>query len=568
MIRERLEILIRGALQTLSIEASDIKLEHPQDYAHGDYATNVALVYGKATKTAPLELAKKLVEELLRIGAEEIDKIEIAEPGFINFFLTKETVRKNISIPLESVRTKYTGKKVLIEHSSPNLFKPFHIGHLMNNIIGEFVVRAMTVTGGKVTVLSFPSDVSLGIAKGVFIIQKDGGLAQDVFSKSTEEIVNYLGDTYVRGVAYFKENPDEVEKLREIAGNLYTHTTSEEYDIYKKTSEININYFIAILQKLGSHFDSHIYESEAGAVGKKIVLENTPRVFTESQGAIVYIPDEERKDISTAVFINSQGNPTYEAKDVGLMSLKFERFNPDVSFFVTDYEQESHFRVVFASMMEIHKEWVENSVHIPHGRMTFKGQKMSSRLGKVPLALAVIDTVLEEVKERSGEKIAHLSENEQTSVQWQVALSALRVAILRAKPGSNINFDPDTSLSFEGDSGPYLLYTHARISTLLEKGEKLGFTARFEDQVPVTNLERVCLSFEDTLKSAIEEIAPQKLVTYLFRLAQEFNTYYGSTQIVVEGDPLSAHRLAVVRSVKNILKKGIWVLGIEAPERM
>ncbi len=563
-----IEKSINDFLVTKGIEAPRVSFESTTELHFGDFSTNVAMQYAKMLSMNPVSLAKEIVAAVENVPHPGVDSIEVVNPGFINIRITADIIRKNIAPVLESVHTIYSGKKVLVEHSSPNLFKPFNIGFFVNNIIGEFVARSMKVAGAELVTLSFPSDVSLGIAKAIYIIKKDGGLGQGIFSKTTEDVVNYLGESYVRGTAYFKENPDEEAEVKEIASKLFAHTPSEEFDIYTKSAEINIKYFISTIEKFGSHFDALIYESEAGEVGKKIVLENTPGVFTESEGAVVYIPNESRKDINTAVFVNSQGNPTYEAKDVGLISLKFNRFNPDVSFFVTDHEQESHFRVVLDAVSKFNKEWADKSIHIPHGRMVFKGQKMSSRLGGVPLALSVVEAVLEEVKERTGEKINHLSEKEKEEVQWQVALSALRVAILRAKPGSNINFDPETSLSFEGDSGPYLLYSHARTSALLDKGVKMGFSPSFDETVPVIDLERVCLSFGNTLRVAIEEIAPQKLVTYLFRLAQEFNAYYASIPIVVEGDTMSVHRLAIVNSVKNILKKGIWVLGIEAPERM
>jgi arginyl-tRNA synthetase len=171
------------------------------------------------------------------------------------------------------------------------------------------------------------------------------------------------------------------------------------------------------------------------------------------------------------VFINSQGYPTYEAKDLGLLSIKFNKENLDYSFFITDAEQTSHFKIVLDAALKLGGDWknkVEKSRHIPHGRMLFKGEKMSSRLGGVPLALDVIATVEEEVKERAGERINHLSESEREKLEREIALSALRISVLRSKPGININFDPESSLSFEGDSGPYLLYTHARCASLLE----------------------------------------------------------------------------------------------------
>jgi arginyl-tRNA synthetase len=301
-------------------------------------------------------------------------------------------------------------------------------------------------------------------------------------------------------------------------------------------------------------------------------------VFKESEGAIVYIPHEDRKDIHTSVFINSDKIPTYEAKDLGLLGLKFvsefnkeNNFIPEKSFFITDNEQISHFKSVFAAAIDIGDPWIERvdrSQHVPHGRMTFKGEKMSSRLGGVPLALDTINAVIDEVKEKSGDRLAHLSDTEKEKVYFDIALSALRISILRAKPGSNINFDPETSLSFEGDSGPYLEYTHARCSSLITKGEEGNFAPKLNQSLAISGLEIKLAQFSDTLKMSIEDIAPQKLVTYLFELAQEFNSYYAANQIIVEGDIDTEHRLYIVKCVKNILIVGLNTLGINAVERM
>jgi arginyl-tRNA synthetase len=293
-------------------------------------------------------------------------------------------------------------------------------------------------------------------------------------------------------------------------------------------------------------------------------------VFTESEGAVVYIPDEDRKDINTAVFLTSEGHATYEAKDLGLIQKKFSEYGfVDFSFFITDQEQTNHFKVVLDAASKLEGEWPERvvkSIHVPHGRMLFKGQKMSSRLGGVPLALDVISVVEEEVRERAGEKIAHLGQEEKAKLEREIALSALRIAVLRSKPGININFDPETSLSFEGDSGPYLLYTHARCMSLLEKG---GNGALAWAAIPVTSLEKKLLHFERELTSACVDLAPQKLVTYLFSVAQLFNSYYASTQILVEGDDVgNAHRLMIVKRTQEVLKKGLYVLGVEAVEKM
>lgn len=573
-MKEKIEQLIIEALQASGVAVQHVHIERPGDLAHGDYATNVAFACAKEVGTSPRAFAERLVGIIQEGVPADIEKIEIAGAGFINFFLTDYAIQNENEKGTSALVTKYTGKNILVEHSSPNLFKPFHIGHLMNNIIGEFVARAVTAGGGKVTTLSFPSDVSLGIAKAVYILVVDKKEGKDVLALSGDEKIIAFGEAYRRGVAYFDENTGEIEKAKEIARIIYDAShASDTRALFEKAKAINTAYFIKTIGEIGSTIDATIFESEAGVRGQEIVGANTGegKVFTKSEGAVVYVPDESRKDLHTQVFINSEGYPTYEAKDLGLIDIKFSKFAPDLSYFITDAEQASHFRVVLDAGGKLGGAWpdrVAKSLHVPHGRMLFKGQKMSSRLGGVPLALDVIGVVEEEVRERAGEKIEHLSEDEKKKLEREIALSALRVAVLRAKPGMNINFDPDLSLSFEGDSGPYLLYTHARTASLLEKGRTKGYEPEFSKETPATPLERALLQYELVLTDAINELHPQKLVTYLFEVAQLFNGFYSSTQIVGDDREISAHYLAITLRTKSVLKEGLFVLGISGPERM
>ena len=573
MIRATIQNLIRDALLTYGVEPEVVVLERPADLAHGDYSTNGALAYSKILKISPRELAEKLVAEISQNLPPEIKKLEIAGPGFINFFLSDKAIQDENVKEKSISATKYSGRKILVEHSSPNLFKPFHIGHLMNNITGEFVTRATTIGGGAVTTMSFPSDVSLGIAKAVYILVEDKKEGKDVFILSDEEKIEAFGEAYRRGVAYFDQNPEELSKAKEIAHIIYdTENSSDTRATFERAKEFNVAYLVRTIKDLGSVINELIYESEAGVRGQEIVLANTGegKVFTKSEGAIVYIPDEARKDLHTQVFINSEGHPTYEAKDLGLIDLKFAKFVPDLSYFITDAEQIPHFKVVFDAASKLGGVWterVEKSTHVPHGRMLFKGQKMSSRLGGVPLALEVVAAVEEEVRQKAGEKIAHFGAEERARLEREIALSALRIAVLRSKPGININFDPDSSLSFEGDSGPYLLYTHARCASLLEKGSGQGITPAFQNKA-ATDLERTLALSEMIFTEAVEDLTPQKITTYLFEIAQLFNGLYANTQFLSDDKELSGHYLAIVKRVKNVLAEGLWVLGITAPDKM
>ncbi len=556
-------------------------LTQPDDVAYGDYATNIAFPLSKKEGMSPKMYAEKIAPELAHALQGVVQKVEVAGPGFINFFL-KDDVIRNENTGIKNIHIeKYSGKNILVEHSSPNLFKPFHIGHLMNNIVGEFVSRAVSYGGARTQVLCFPSDISFGIAKALYVWKKDmeegKSYSLDFLKnghdvKKETELVTYFGECYVRGVTLAKENPKLEVEMRAIAKNLYAKTPSVDCDLWNIAREVNVAYFGRVLESIGSKMGAIIYESDVEALGKEIVRSNTGegKVFTESEGAVVYIPDEDRKDINTAVFMNSEGHATYEAKDLGLIQKKFSEYGfVDESYFITDHEQANHFKVVLDAASKLEGEWPERvvkSVHVPHGRMLFKGQKMSSRLGGVPVALDVIGVVEEEVKERAGDKIAHLDATEKARLEREIALSALRVAVLRSKPGININFDPETSLSFEGDSGPYLLYTHARCVSLLERG---GSVAPVWSTLTVTELEKKLLHFEREIASACEDLAPQKIVTYLFSVAQLFNGYYASTQILVEGDVVgNAHRLMVVKRAQAALKQGLFILGIDAPSKM
>lgn len=553
-IESELKKIISEALTTLVLSA-DVHLEHPEFFTHGDYSTNVALALAKDAGKNPRELAEAIRAALP--AHEFVMSTEVAGPGFINFRLAP-TYFANVIRSIDAkfgVSNVHAGQNILVEHSSPNLFKPFHIGHMMNNAIGESLVRLMRASGADVSSVSFPSDISLGVAKAIFVL-----LERNTDTANLE--IGALGDAYVEGTKRFEEDESIQARVKEITDNIYSGADSPEFRLFKACKEFNIKYFENVVARLGSRFDSYIYESEAGVVGQQLVKANTPQVFTESEGAIVYIPAEADKHLNTAVFVNSQGNPTYEAKDLGLLCMKFERFKPDLSVFVTDYQQVPHFQIVLDAANKIESGWSEKSRHVPHGRMTFKGQKMSSRLGGVPLATDIVDTVAEEVRERSAERgLSH-------EMIDAVAVAAIKFSILKSKPGQNINFDPETSLSFEGDSGPYLQYTHARINSVLEKAREAGVSESGEKTGETNDVERMLARFPKSVELAITTLAPHHVATYLLELARTFNSWYAVTKLVDADNPAAGYNLTTARAVGVVIKRGLELLGIQAAERM
>lgn len=601
-ISEKIKQSIQSALSELDISYDgNITLEHPRELSHGDFATNIAMavfaIEQKRKKelvkdvypnenikresiinnikildsklTNPRELAKSIAE---KITSPEIASVEVAGPGFINIKLSDEVLSEEIATIFEKGdfygwNENQKGKKILVEHSSPNLFKPFHIGHMMNNTVGESMTRLCRTTGADVSMISYPSDVSLGIGKAVWQFLQYGISKIDEY-ETLEEKMTFLGRCYSEGTKAFDDNENIEPRVREITQDIYEHRDTVAYDAYKIGRDLNLEYFIKMTAELGSAFDGFIFESEAGILGKKIVKKNTPSVYTESNFAYIFEPSEsdleQNKSLHTRVFINKDGNPTYEAKDTGLLKLKFDRYNPDLSIFVTDDQQGPYFQVVGTAAGKINLDWEQKTIHKTHGRMQFKGEKMSSRLGNTPLVSDILDVVKSEVIERSGER--NLSQDQID----MIAVASVKYAVLRNQAGKNINFDPETSLSFEGDSGPYLQYTYARSWSMLRKALDVGIMVDpvKPEKWETTDIEKYLYRYPEVVASAFDDLAPHYVVTYITELAQLFNSWYGNTKIVDVDDETSGYKLAITQSVAQIIKNALWILGIEAPEEM
>jgi arginyl-tRNA synthetase len=559
-IKQNIDSILAG----LDLSAVDYTIEHPADMAHGDWAVNVAMVLAKKVGKVPRALAEEIVSKLKEKNVPGIREITIAGPGFINITLDNDVFRAavlNSIVPEISENIsekKFAGKKILVEHSSPNLFKPFHIGHLMNNTIGESIVRLARESGAEVTTMSYPSDVSLGIAKALWAVLTDGIDKINSLPSENEKLA-YMGECYSRGTKSFEESEEVQVKVKEITQQLFDKIPGDVVTAYEICKKINLDYFVSTTGRLGSHFDSYVFESESGVEGEKIVRANIPNVFTESNGAVIY--EGEKDGLHTRVFINKENRPTYEAKDVGLLSLKFSRYNPDLSIFVTDHEQQPYFEVVSTAAGKINPEWKAKTVHRTHGRMTFKGAKMSSRNGGVPLATDIINDVAIEVRLKEPE----LSNDDIDAI----AIGAVKFTILRAQAGKNIDFDPDRSLSFEGDSGPYLQYTVVRALSVLSKaGNSAQPDLATIKDVPATRLEKLLSRFDEVVLESVDTWSPHHVCTYLLELAQAFNSWYGNTRIIDAENPAMPYNLALVKASANTITKGLDLLGMKVPSKM
>ena len=537
-----------------SIEAAEyekpreILLEFPRELSHGDFATNVALILGKQQGVNPLEIAESIVKNLPTI--EGVDRAEVVAPGFINFFIDDAYLKSIISTasnnPEEWGRgDALEGKKYLIEHSSPNLFKTFHIGHLVNNAVGETLVRLTASQGAQVTAISWPSDVSPGIAKAVWGLM-DLGLTEDV-------TIENIGKAYTHGVNAYKEDSEAKEKIDSINKELYEGTKGEAYKLYKKGRDVSLENFQKITSRLGSQFADLLFESQSEKIGKEIVQKHCPGVFEESEGAIIYRGTQD--GLYDSVFINGQGFGTYLTKDLGLIKQKKDTFDFDYSLTITDAEQKQHFQLVLSAAEKIMPDVRESVAYVHHGRLSLTEGKISSRLGNAPLIADLIAEIKTAVQETSQEDI------DDTTLE-NIAIAALKYTILRTSLGKNITFDPRVSLSLEGDSFFYLQYTHARTVSLLQKGAEQSFTPSTPTELPNIEVARLLARFPYIVERAALEQEPHHVTQYLITLSAAFNAWYAAERILDGEHP--EERLCLVAAVGATLRQGMYLLGVTA----
>lgn len=554
-IKNLLQTRVADALKECGVQASDVKLEHPAELSHGDYATGVALQYAKQAGTAPRALAEKVVAALGSI--EGIAKVDIAGPGFINFLLAPSAVAAS----LETARSEDTwganaqlqGEEILLEYTSPNLFKPLHIGNLVGNILGESVSRLLQFSGASVRRINYPSDIGLTVAKGVWGLKKTGGDPNDIKA---------LGEAYRSGNEAYEADAAAKAEIDVVNKRIYEGDT--ELNALRKVGvATSLSHLEAICKQLGTTFDFELFESEAGPVGRDIVLAHMGDVFQRSDGAVIF--PGEQYGLHTRVFVNSAGLPTYEAKDVGNFKLKTDKF-PQWSRYivVTGVEQLEYFKVLFAAIRKIFPEAASKSIrHIPTGFLTLTTGKMSSRKGNVLTGESLLSELGESAKERATESRA----DDKELLSETVAVAAIKYQILKQGSGKNIVFDKEKSLSLEGDSGPYLQYAHARSHQIVERAKKEHVTPAVDPGAEPNDVSRLLHRFPEVVENAATLMEPHVLTNYLIALAGRFNSWYAQEQIL-DGTPAAAHKVALVDAVRRTLKNGLWILGIPAPEKM
>ncbi len=548
-------------------EGAPFSLSQPEDALHGDFATNIAFILGKEKGISPKSAAEELVSVLQEELADIVEKIEVAGPGFINFFLKDDVRTDEVEELAEGAVVISENKgKVMVEYTDPNCFKVFHIGHLMANAIGEATARLYEASGYDVMRVCYPSDIGRNVAMGVWgVMQKEN--EKPKADAELKDKVSFLGMCYAFANSEFENNEKSKIEIGEVNKAIYEGSDAKVMEVYAEGRALSLAYFDQLYEKLGTTFDKTIFESEVAEPGTEIVKANMGKIFEESEAAVVY--KGEQDGLHTRVFLTAQGLPTYEAKELGNYEKKLESL-PDASFYVviTANEQNEYFKVINKVTEKIHPELTYRLVHIGHGMMRLPTGKMASRTGNVIGAEDLLDMITEKLKEKLADKVVAFSDS--TKLLNDIAVGAIKFSILKQAPGGDIVFDFDKSISFEGDSGPYLQYTHARICTLLEKAKEASITTEsYIVENPERELEQVLIGYRQVLEKSYKDLGPHHIVQYLLSLTRAFNAMYGRTQIVdVNNKEGSAYYVMLATATQKILAHGLHTLGIKAPERM
>ena len=538
---------------------SDVRLTRP-DPEFGDYATNVAMQIAGRVGENPRRIAEQIAEKLAETN--EYEAIEVAGPGFINIRLNDQALIRSI---YTRPQTPFAGQKFVFEYSCPNAFKELHTGHLYQTIYGDIVARLMLVGGADLQRTSFGGDVGLHVAKCLYGMRDElggenperlGEMSEDVFERA-----RWISRCYVIGARRYEEDPAAKAAIDELNKTIYGFHDSNDHEsplaqLYWTTRQWSFDYFEAFYKLIDVVSMRYYPESQTAPVGMTVVNEQLEKGnLKRSDGAVVFEGDPE-KHLHTRVFVTSQGLPTYETKDIGVIWCEKQDYDFDHRYLLTGSDQKEYMRVVFAAAETFRPELTGEMTHLTNGTVRFAdGKKMSSRLGNVSRAADVIEVV--------RERVADLVADE--SLRETVALGAVKYAFAKYRLGGDINFDLEETVNLQGNSGPYLQYAHARARRIIEKSQA-EFTMPAELFAEDRDLARMLSEYHEVVDLSVRELAPHHICSYLFELAQEFNRYYEKNQVI--GSDKEMHRLGLVALYADILKAGLTMLGIDAPEKM
>jgi len=543
----------------------DISLEIPNDEQYGDYSTTLAFSISKDIKKPPFEIATILINEMQQNLPKEITKVELAKNGFINFYLNKNSIQKELET-IYKQKTKFglskTGKNktIIIDYSSPNIAKPMHIGHLRSTIIGETLANLYETLGYKVIRWNYLGDWGTQFGK-LIAAYKLWGKKKEVEKNPIPALLKL----YIKFHEEMKSNTD-LEKLGQEEFKKLEKGDKENRKLWLWFKKESIKDFQKIYKLLDIKFDILLGESFLQKdLMPFINLLKKKKIAQKSQGALI-IPLE-KYDLPPALIQKSDGASLYFTRDLALLKYRLTKYRPAKILYVVGNEQDIHFKKLFTISNIIFPNEKTELVHIKFGLvLSEKRKKFSTREGEIIPLEQVINQVIETSLEIIKEKKPEWSLLKQKRLAQTIAIGALKFNDLKSFRSSDIVFDWKKMLDFSGDTSVYLQYTYARINKILTKAKKIGkYDYKLLNHKLEISLIKKISEFPDIIQISAEKYSSNYLTTYLLSLADLTNKYYESVPVLKEKNKARQNaQLILLKTTTNVIKTGLEVLGIQA----
>lgn len=570
-MKKEIAKILRKSIKEEGIECSEEEIlntiEIPPKVELGDYAFPCFFLAGRF-KLSPQIIAVRIRTNIRAGKKEGFTSIETRGP-YINFFLDRPAMIVGLLKEIHENKKGFglnklgENKKTLIEFPSPNTNKPLHLGHLRNMAIGESVSRILEFSGEKVIRANLNNDRGVHICKSMLAYKKWGKNKKPTKTLKSDHLV---GEFYTIFSKKAKTNP-ELEKEAQELLVLWEKNDKETIELWKKMNKWALDGFNETFKKFGISHDKVYFESQIYDKGKEIILDGVKKkIFSKEEGGAVFI-DLEKEGLGKKYLLRSDGTSIYITQDIYLAKKKFEDFSIDKSIYVVGNEQDHYLKTLFSVLDKLKIIKKENLYHLSYGMVNLPEGRMKSREGTVVDADDLISDVQKLVK-KELKKRAELKEKVLEERSLKIALSAIKYMLLKIDIKKDMVFNPKESISFEGDTGPYLLYSYARANSILKKikpSSSYGVAEELEEKEESLGLKM--LEFSKIVEDAYKNLNPSIIAKYSYELCQIFNEFYHACPVVGSKEK-EQFRISLVESFLNILGKCLNLLGIESLEKM
>lgn len=560
------------AVYSAEVEPSALQIQPTRKEFEGDY-TLVVFPLLRVTHQSP-DASGNAIGEWLVSNCSEIRAFNSVK-GFLNLSLSQVYWKESLDGVVSDEnfgKLHSTGRRIMVEFSSPNTNKPLHLGHVRNNLLGSSVSNLLAAAGNDVIKTTLVNDRGVHICKSMYAWEKRfNGATPESTGKKGDHLV---GDCYVEFAKMEKENSAVMDDVHEMLVK-WEEGDPQVRRLWEMMNEWVFAGFEQTYKALGITFDKTYYEHDTYLLGKELVQRGLDMgVFVKDPDGSVWC-DLTSDGLDRKLLLRSDGTSVYITQDLGTAERRFSEYKLDSHIYVVGDEQNYHFQVLKLILKKLGFDWADQIFHLSYGMVELPEGKMKSREGTVVDADDLIAKMYDEAKATSEEsgKLAELSEEEKDRLYSMIGLGALKYFILKVDPKKKMLFNPKESIDFNGNTGPFIQYTHARICSILRKAQEQGFSTSMPDSAELSakeiRLVKILSSYPQKVAEAASALSPALIANYCYDLAKEFNQYYHDTGILKEPDAnLRSMRLALISALASVLRRGMNILGIELPERM